>query len=75
MLLSDRISISKNDWIDNIKWLKDCFKPATKAKLQKEYRLLIVDRYPSYILNEFIQFIKANKIICLYLSPHLTHLL
>ena len=36
---------------------------------------MIVDKHTSYILNKFIKFIKANKIICLCLSPHLTHLL
>ncbi len=74
----DRISLSENGWIDNklcIEWLKDCFEPATKVKLRGEYRLLIVDGHASHISNDFIKFIKANKIICLCLPPHSTHLL
>ena len=52
------------------KWLYDgyCWK-------QGEYRFLIVDGHASHILNEFIKFIKANKIICICLPPHSTHLL
>ena len=74
----DRISLSENGWTDNklcIEWLKDCFEPATRAELQGEYRLLIVDGHASHVSNEFIKFVKANKIICLCLPPHSTHLL
>ena len=75
---SNQISLSKNSWTDNklcIELLKDYFKLATKAKLYKEYRLLILDRHASQITNKFIKFLKANKIIYLYLSLYLTHLL
>ena len=74
----ERISLSENGWTDNklyIEWLKNCFEPATSAKLQGEYQLLIFDRYASHVSNEFIKFVKANMIICLCLPPHSTHLL
>ena len=74
----DRISLSENGWTNNklcIEWLRDCFEPATRAELQGEYRLLIVDGHASHVSNKFIKFVKANKIICLCLPPHSTHLL
>ncbi len=78
MQAGDRISLSENGWTDNklcIEWLKDCFEPATRTELRGEYRLLIVDGHASHVSNEFIKFVKANKIICLCLPPHSTHLL
>ena len=78
MQSSNRISLSENGLTDNnlcIEWLKDYFEPATRAELQGEYRLLIVDGHASHVSNKFIKFVKANKIICLCLSPHSTHLL
>lgn len=78
MLISIFSSLSENGLTGNklyIEWLKNCFKPTTRAKLQGEYQLLIINRHTSYVFNKFIKFIKANKIICLYLPFYLTHLL
>ncbi len=36
---------------------------------------MIVDRHASHVVTEFIKFTRANKIICLSLPAHLTHLL
>ena len=74
----DRISLSENGWTDNklcLEWLKGCIEPATRAELQEEYRLLIVNGHASHVSNEFIKFIKAKKIIWICLPPHSTHLL
>lgn len=75
---SDWISLNKNSWTNNklyINYLKDWLELTTRAKLQGKYRLLIIDWHTSYVSNRFIKFIKANKIIILYLPSHLIHLL
>ena len=55
--------------------MEECFEPSIRSNLIGQYRLLIVNRHASYVSTEFIKFTWANKIICLYLPPHLTHLL
>lgn len=78
MQSGNQILLNKNDWTNNkfyIEQLKDCFELATKAKLQEKYWLLIVDKQAFYISNKFIKFVKANKIIYLFLSLHLIYLL
>ena len=74
----DRISLSENGWTDNklcIEWMEECFGPATRSNLLGQYCLLIVDGHASHVSTEFIKFTRANKIICLCLPPHSTHLL
>jgi hypothetical protein len=39
------------------------------------YRLLIVDGHESHNLHEFYKYCKEEKIIVLYMPPHLSHLL
>lgn len=76
--LDNRISLGDNGWTDNklcIKWLKECFELATRAKLQGKYWLLIVDGYVFHILSKFIKFVKTNQIISLCLPSHWRHLL
>lgn len=53
----DRISPSKNGWTDNklcMEWMEECSKPATRAYLGGQYRLLIVDGHASHVSSEFI---------------------
>ena len=42
---------------------------------QDEYRMLIVDGHAPHVTNKFIKFTKENKIVCLCLPAHSTHLL
>ena len=55
--------------------MEECFELFTRSYLWGEYRLLIIDGHASHMSTKFITFTQANKIICLYLSPHLAHLL
>ena len=58
-----------------MEWMQECLEPATASQLQGESQLLIVDGHASHISNEFKQFTRVKKIVCLCLSPRSTHLL
>ncbi len=55
--------------------MQECYEPAIASQIQWKFWLLIVDSHASPISNEFIQFARAKKIVCLCLSPSSTHLL
>jgi len=43
--------------------------------VQGTHRLLILDGHKSHSFAEFKEYYKENKIMCLYMPPHLLHLL
>jgi hypothetical protein len=70
--------MSYNGWTDNaigLEWFLKCFLPESKARLYKEYRMMVFDGHASHISSEVIRACVANKVILLCLPPHTTHLL
>jgi hypothetical protein len=55
-------------------WLKH-FNAYTKSRTVRLVRLLILDSYKSYNSKEFKNYCRNNKIVTLYMPPHLLHLL
>ena len=55
--------------------MKRVFKPATRAKANGQYRLLICDGHDSHISGNFIAYCLFNKILLFILPPHTSHLL
>ena len=72
------IGVSDTGWTnDNLgrKWLEEVFDKNTKPRTAGVYRLLILDGHGSHATAEFDHFCSENKIICLYLPSHSSHLL
>lgn len=71
------IGVSETGWTNDQlgkNWL-EAFNKHTKARTAGAYRLLILDGHGSHATAEFDHFCNENKIICLYLPPHSSHLL
>jgi hypothetical protein len=74
------VSSSPTGWTNNViglAWLEQVFNCRTKqkARLQKEWCLLILDGHGSHLLMDFIEFCKANCILLAVFLPHSTHTL
>jgi hypothetical protein len=73
-----KFACNSKGWTSNIhgeEWLKRCFDPATKAKAQGHYRLLIYDGHDSHISAAFVRYAIDNHIVIFLLPPHSSHLL
>ncbi|APA16038.1 hypothetical protein SS1G_10153 [Sclerotinia sclerotiorum 1980 UF-70] len=71
-------SANTKGWTSNLhglEWLKRVFEPATRAKADGKYRLLICDGHDSHISGSFIAHCLQNRIVLLILPPHTSHLL
>jgi hypothetical protein len=71
-------SANAKGWTSNLhglEWLKRVFEPATRAKANGQYRLLICDGHDSHISGSFIAYCLQNRITLLILPPHTSHLL
>lgn len=71
------IGVSETGWTNDQlgkRWL-ELFNEHTKASTAGVYRLLILDGHGSHATAEFDHICNENKIICLYLPPHSSHLL
>jgi hypothetical protein len=69
--------MSYNGWTDNaigLEWFLKCFLLESKARLYKEYRIMVFNSYVSHISSEVIRACVANKVIFLCLPSHITHL-
>jgi len=72
-----RIGVSENGWTTNelgVAWIKH-FDACTKHQVRGTYRLLILDGHESHSSVGFEQYCKENKIICLCMPPHSSHIL
>jgi hypothetical protein len=74
------VSSSPTGWTNNdigLAWLEQVFNRKTKqkARLDQDWRLLIVDGHGSYFLMDFIEYCKAHKILLAVFLPHSTHTL
>jgi hypothetical protein len=73
------VSSSPIGWTNNVvglAWLEQVFNRRTnqKARLQKEWGLLILNGQGSHLLD-FIEFCEANRILLAVFLPHSTHTL
>jgi hypothetical protein len=74
------VSSSLTGWTNNdvgLAWLEQVFNRRTEqnARLQKEWRLLILDSHGSHLSMDFIEFCEANRILLAVFPPHSTHTL
>jgi hypothetical protein len=68
---------SENGWTSNdicLEWLRKIYIPQTQPALG-EYRLLIMDGHGSHITIDFMYECYINRIICLYIPAHTSHVL
>jgi hypothetical protein len=73
-----RIEVSANGWTTNqigLRWLENCFLPATTARTKGGSRLLVLDGHGSHLTPHFDQMCKDNNIVCICMPPHSSHLL
>ena len=71
-----KFAANNKGWTSNsygFEWLRRCFEPATREKVNSRYRLLICDGHDSYISTAFIRHCIDNKIALLILPPHTSH--
>jgi len=71
-------SCNTKGWTSNIhreQWLVQCFEPATRAKANRQFRLLICDDHDSHISAQFVRFCIDHNIILFLLPPHSSHIL
>jgi hypothetical protein len=74
------ISSSPSGWTNNelgLAWLEQVFKRCTKqkARLGRDWRLLILDGHGSHLTFEFLEYCEAHKILVSVFPPHSTHTL
>jgi hypothetical protein len=74
------VSSSRTGWTNNdvgLAWLKQVFQRRTKgkARLQRDWRLLILDGHGSHVSMEFIEYYEANIILLAVFPPQSTHTL
>ena len=73
-----KFSCNSSDWTSNAhdaEWLRRCFEPATREKVNGRTRLLIYDGHDSHISAEFIRHCLDNDIFLILLRPHSSHLM
>ncbi len=74
----DHIAVSENDWINNelsLVWIWKCFNSETKICQKDEYWMLLINDHASHITTQMIDYCISQKIILLYFSTHIIHLL
>jgi uncharacterized protein YndB with AHSA1/START domain len=74
------ISSSLSGWTNNdlgLAWLQQVFERCTKqkARLGRDWRLLIVDGHGSHLTFEFLEYCEAHRILVSVFPPHSTHTL
>jgi uncharacterized protein YndB with AHSA1/START domain len=74
------ISSSPSGWTNKelgLAWLQQVFERCTKqkARLGRDWRLLIVDGHGSHLTFEFLEYCEAHRILVSVLPPHSTHTL
>ena len=65
-------------WTSNIHgefWLKHCFEPTTRTKVNGQKCLLLYDGHDSHISAQFVRFYIDHNIILFLLLLHSSHLL
>jgi hypothetical protein len=73
-----RVKVSANGWTTDkigLRWLTNCFIPATTARTKGSFQLLVLDGHGSHLTPKFDQACKDNNIICICMPPHSSHLL
>ncbi|MBZ6375484.1 MAG: hypothetical protein LBE67_10930 [Kocuria palustris] len=58
-----------------LRWLKKLFIPTTFVRIKGVYRLLILDGYRSHLTPRFNEIYEKNRVILIYMPPHLSYLL
>ena len=69
---------STNGWTSNriaFNWLKHVFLPETEPDDKAEWRILLLDGHGSHICADFMWECKQNKVHCIYLPAHTSHIL
>ena len=72
-----RFSCNSRGWTSNVhalEWLRRCFEPATRDKVNGQTRILICDGHGSHVTSEFIAHCREYNIVLLILPPHSSHL-
>jgi hypothetical protein len=74
------VSSSPAEWTNNdigLAWLEQVFgcKTKQKARLGRDWRLLILDSHSSHFSMDFIKYCKAHKILLAVFPPYSTHML
>jgi transposase-like protein len=74
------ISSSLSGWTNNelgLAWLEQVFERCTKqkARLGRDWRLLILDGHGSHLTFEFLEYCEAHRILVSVFPPHSTHTL
>jgi hypothetical protein len=74
------ISSSPSGWTNNelgLVWLEQVFERCTKqkARLGRDWRLLILNGHGSHLTFEFLEYCKAHRILVSVFPPHSTHTL
>jgi hypothetical protein len=74
------VSSSPTGWTNNdigLAWLEQVFdrKTKQKARLGRDWRLLILDGHGSHLSMDFIEYCEAHKILLAVFPPHSTHTL
>jgi hypothetical protein len=73
-----RIELSANGWTTDqitLRWLQHQFIPYTTARTVGSHRLLVLDGHGSHLTPEFDKMCRDNKIICICMPAHSSHLL
>jgi hypothetical protein len=73
-----RIELSANGWTTDqitLRWLQKCFIPYTTERAVGSHRLLVLDGHGSHLTPEFDKVCRDNKIICICMPSHSSHLL
>jgi hypothetical protein len=69
---------SANGWTTDqitLRWLEKCFIPYTTERTIGSHRLLILDGHGSHLTPKFNKVCRDNKIICICMPAHSSHLL
>jgi hypothetical protein len=74
------ILLSPSGWTNNelgLAWLEQVFERCTKqkARLGRDWRLLILDGHGSHLTFEFLEYCEAHRILVSVFPPHSTHTL
>ncbi|CEL00931.1 hypothetical protein ASPCAL00523 [Aspergillus calidoustus] len=73
-----RIELSANGWTTDqitLRWLEKCFIPYTTERTIGSHRLLVLDGHGSHLTPDFDKVCRDNKIICICMPAHSSHLL
>ena len=70
--------VSGSGWSNDglgLAWLQQVFDRFTKDKAQRKYRLLLIDSYRSYLIEEFLEYYYRYKILLGVYLPYSTYTL